>query len=50
MSFLLLLIALFVFALIKGEKSSALAILIMIVVALFATYCKPLRDSLRDFF
>ncbi|MGD9625513.1 MULTISPECIES: hypothetical protein [Campylobacterales] len=50
MPFLALLFALFIFALYKGENGSALAILIMITAALFATYHKPFRDSLREFF
>jgi len=50
MPFLLLLIALFIFALLRGEHDASFVILMMIVAALFATYYKPLRDSLRDFF
>jgi len=49
MPFLLLLIALFIFALVRGEHNASFVIL-MIVVALLATYYKPFRDSLREFF
>lgn len=50
MPFLLLLIALFIFALVRGEHNAAFSILILIVAALLATYYKPFRDSLREFF
>jgi len=50
MSFLLLLIALFIFSLIRGEHEASFVILMMIVAALLVTYHKPFRDSLRDFF
>lgn len=50
MPFLLLLIALFIFALVHGEHNAAIGILILIVTALFATYNKAFRDSLREFF
>ncbi len=50
MPFLLLLIALFIFALLRGEQNASFVILMMIVVALLATYHKPFRDSLREFF
>jgi len=50
MPFLLLLIALFIFVLIHGEHNAAIGILILIVAALLATYYKPFRDSLREFF
>jgi len=50
MPFLLLLIALFVFALARGEDNAAFIILIMIVAALLATYWKPFRDSLKEHF
>lgn len=50
MPFLFLLFALFVFALFKGENSSAMMILLLIMVALFATYYKPFRDALREYF
>jgi len=50
MPFLLLLVALFIFALLRGEHDASFVILMMIVAALLATYYKPFRDSLRDFF
>jgi hypothetical protein len=50
MPFLLLLISLFIFTLAQGEQDVAVIILIMIVAALFATYHKPFRNSLREFF
>ncbi len=50
MPFLLLLIALFIFTLAQGEQNVAFFILMMIVAALLATYNKPFRDSLREFF
>jgi hypothetical protein len=50
MPFLLLLIGLFIFALVRGEHNAAFFILMMIVAALLATYHKPFRDSLREFF
>jgi hypothetical protein len=50
MPFLLLLIALFIFALLRGEQNASFVILMMIVAALLATYYKPFRDSLREFF
>jgi len=50
MPFLLLLIALFIFALLRGEHDTSFVILIMIAAALLATYYKPFRDSLREFF
>ncbi|MBD3798081.1 MAG: hypothetical protein IE887_10220 [Campylobacterales bacterium] len=50
MPFLLLLIALFIFALVRGEHGASFVILMMIVAALLVTYHKPFRDSLRDFF
>jgi len=50
MPFLLFLVALFIFALIRGEHDASFVILMMIAVALLATYYKPFRDSLRDFF
>jgi len=49
MPFLLLLVALFIFALFRGEHDASFVILMMIVAALLVTYHKPLRDSLRDF-
>jgi len=50
MPFLLLLIALFIFTLARGEHNAAFIILIMIVAALLATYWKPFRDSIKEYF
>lgn len=50
MPFLPLLIALFIFALLRGEENTSFVILMMIVSTLLATYYKPFRDSLREFF
>ena len=50
MPFLLLLIALFIFTLAKGEQDAAFFILMMIVAAVLATYNKTFRESLREFF
>lgn len=50
MPFLLLLIGLFIFALLRGEYDASFVILMMIVAALLVTYHKPFRDSLREFF
>jgi len=50
MPFLLLLVALFVFALARGEDNTAFIILMMIVAALLATYWKPFRDSIKEYF
>ena len=46
MPFLLLLIALFIFTLVRGEHNVAFVILIMIVAALLATYWKSFRDKI----
>jgi hypothetical protein len=48
--FLLLLIALFIFTVAQSEHDASLGTLIIIVTALIATYRKPFRDSLREFF
>ncbi len=50
MPFLLLLIGLFIFTLVRGEHNVAFVILIMIVAALLATYNKTFKESLREFF
>ncbi|MBD3823627.1 MAG: hypothetical protein IE916_03865 [Epsilonproteobacteria bacterium] len=50
MPFLLLLIVLFIFALTRSEQGVALVVLMMVAAALFATYNKSFRDSLREFF
>jgi len=50
MPFLLLLIALFIFALLRRAYEASFVILMMIVAGLLATYYKPFRDSLREFF
>ena len=50
MPFLLLLIALFIFTLVKGDQDAAFFILMMIVAAVLATYNKTFRESLRGFF
>lgn len=50
MPFLLLLIALFIFTLVRGEHNVAFVILIMIVAALLTTYWKPFRDSIKEYF
>ncbi|MFA7571858.1 MAG: hypothetical protein WCY75_11515 [Sulfurimonadaceae bacterium] len=50
MPFLLLLIALFIFTLVRGEHNAAFVILIMIVAALLATYWKSFRDSIKEYF
>ncbi|MGE4517531.1 MAG: hypothetical protein AB7D96_11810 [Arcobacteraceae bacterium] len=50
MPLLLLLIALFIFTLVRGEDNVAFVILIMIVAALLATYWKSFRDSIKEYF
>ena len=50
MPFLLLMIALFIFTLVRGDHNGAFVILIMIVAALLATYNKTFKESLREFF
>jgi len=50
MPFLLLLVALFIFAQLHGEHEVSFITLIMIIVALLVKYYKPVRDSLREFF
>ncbi|NLO17998.1 MAG: hypothetical protein GX118_07395 [Arcobacter butzleri] len=50
MPFLLLLIALFIFALLRGEQNASFVILMMIVAALLATYWKSFRDSIKEYF
>jgi hypothetical protein len=50
MPFLLLLIGLFIFTLIRGEHNAAFVILMMIVAAVLATYNKTFRESIREFF
>lgn len=50
MPFLILLVALFIFTLVRGEHNVAIGICMLIVVALLATYNKTFKESLREFF
>lgn len=50
MPFLLLLIGLFIFTLVRGEHDASFRILMMIVAVLFATYNKTFRDSIKEYF
>ncbi|MDX1808935.1 MAG: hypothetical protein R3331_05310 [Sulfurospirillaceae bacterium] len=50
MPFLLLMISLFLFALVHNWYHAALGVLIAIVASLLATYWKPFRDSLEEYF
>lgn len=50
MPFLILLVALFIFTLVRGEHNVAIGTCMLIVVALLATYNKTFKESLREFF